>query len=273
MKSIRKIALPDEALTMINLEFQISNQYPKNNHFFQFLNKVIDENAKKEFGGNWNSFLFKNYFFFTQINDLEIVMTEFASEEYCRIIKKIIIFAFDSMGLYSFINFKKLPKSIQKEFKEKISEGIQEILNNNKNQINQKNVKKVSFAMPWRESKLFSKISNKIEPDVVFQQDEEGIDVTKFDEENVKNEISELIKKKVKKLSKKIQKLSKKINEKYPLETLNLEKHTLFLRDYVKNEFYKESELKEIQKNLVNKQKFDNPFKLSNNFIFFYLIK
>ena len=220
--------------------------------------ELITDNDHQKNNGNWKSFLFKNYFFFTQINDLEIVMKEFASEEYCKIIKQILIAAFDSMGLHAFINYKKLPSKVRKMYKEKLKEEIQNILTNNRHHINQKNKVKLSFLTPWLKMENIRKMSKTVKNGLIFVTKEEDIDLKQFKEEDIKIEISSNIKNEVNRLMNRNR--TKKI-----LNKMGLNEQTIFLRDYIKSEFYKESELNEIQNKYISKEILKNPFKLSKS--------
>lgn len=262
MKAVRGVTLPDEALSMLSLEFHLATRHPGESQFFNFVAELIKGQTEGRNLENWESFLFKNLVLFTQINDFEVVLTEFASEEYCSSIRRILLFALESMGLQAFISFRHLPGAIQEAHRERLWREVGDAGSKQQRQSRQNTLKKLSFSMPWRETSQIRKIARMMEKEEIleiFERDEGQVVFDKLDEDEAREQVWSNLRAQMDRI------LGKKRFHNI-FGDLGVDEQTLWLRDYIKSEFFGESDLDQIRRDLITTQTQHNPLRLSRLF-------
>jgi hypothetical protein len=261
LKCMRHISMSDEARTIINFEFELEAKTKERSSLFLTLNKLILENKFQENSQDWQSYLFKNFTFFSKINDLDIILNEFASESYRRSIKDVLLFALDAegIGLSALINFENLPEGLKTEYFNKLNSEIFEFRIKNNSRIKYLKNNNLSNLSPWVKNKFIMKMKKKLEnKDIlsIFERNEGKINIELLYEQETKNSIITKSKEELKKI-----KNSSKVKAEF--SNMDMDERVLWVRDFVKSMFYKESELNKIKQNLLETISTEKFFKLS----------
>lgn len=261
MKALRTTVLPNDAFSLLNLEFAIENQENKSSSLFPLLDNLILESQVENNSQDWQSYLFKNLEFLTQINDLEIIMNEFASESYRKSISKILRYSTQKIGLSALINFQNLPEDLMSEHKERLYSEIQDFMRSPSEVKNLYKSTLFSYITPWLDFKSLKIIQTKIEKtDIldIFELDEGAIVFENFDEEDVKKDIHNKFETKLKELAD-----SKRVKK--TLKEMEFHSQILWLRDFVFSLFYRDSELNKIKQDAIESSTSQKTFKLSKH--------
>ena len=237
INGLERLGLSQTVFKILNLKLtrqQEENQFS----FFKKLDSEVKNGFIKLDLGDWRSYLFKSQTYFRDFQDIEIVVLNFALEEYTILIRRFISFIISSIGLYSFFQIGSFPQEMIETNWEKVKTHFNKDNNSprKKNSTGKRGMKYRSFLTPWITYHDFKQFDKKLMPITLskFFFAGEKIDYEHFMNEQFREDISKKVKQEILKC-KQIKELKIKNSSDFRV--------SLLVRDYALFLFYSEQRI------------------------------